>query len=329
MHSYGYNPLGDEPTQQLEPVWPPRQPWWRNGTVLAIGVPFLAAILVVVIGFIVLKPSGSSNNANAGNTVPFGTSTATATPTPSPTASPTPSPTPTATTSKPAPVQTSHAVPTAPPTQAPPPAELPPAPAPPVQTTTPGCQPTKDGTDASFSDVRATLAAAGAKHYWQGVVKPQGPPAYTGDGTDIAVPTKLMNAVAYQESGWQSAIIACDGGVGLMQIMPGTIDQLNLRFGTNYSAPLSMQENAEVGANYLEWLIMYFGLFYFGQNYDVFVKAPIGPNGTELELRDAVIAAYNVGPSALENSDNTLSIPNWNYVNAVEHFMDSCPCDAL
>ena len=328
MHSYGYSPLGDEPTQQLEPVRPEREPWWRNKTLLAIGIPFLAAVLVVTVVFIAFKPSGSPTNADPGGTVPFGTSTSTASPTPSPTASssPTPSPTPSATNSTPATVKTSHPVPTAPPTHAPPPAELPPAPAPPVEETTPGCQPTKDGTDASSSDVRAALAAAGAKHYWKGVVKPEG---YTGDGTDIAVPTKLMNAVAYQESGWQSAIVACDGGVGTMQIMPGTIEQLNQRFGTDYSTPLSLQENVEVGANYLEWLIMYFGLYYFGGNYDVFVKAPIGSDGSELELRDAVIAAYNVGPGALENSDNTLSVPNWNYVNAVEHFMDSCPCDSL
>jgi soluble lytic murein transglycosylase-like protein len=97
-------------------------------------------------------------------------------------------------------------VPTAPPTVAPPPAEKPPPPEPPPAPE-PDC-PTYDGENAPFDEVRAALEAAASKHYWQGVAKPE---EYTGDGTDIEIPVNFVKAIAYQESGWQSAIQACDG----------------------------------------------------------------------------------------------------------------------
>jgi soluble lytic murein transglycosylase-like protein len=121
--------------------------------------------------------------------------------------------------------------------------------------------------------------------------------------------------------------------MGTMQLMPGTIEHLNLRFGMGYSIPLDLRENTEAGVNYLQWLLMYFGLYYFGHNFDPFVEANVGPNGQPLMLIDVVVAAYNVGPAALERqADGTyyLQIPNWNYVNAVWRFaMEDCPCDDL
>lgn len=118
-----------------------------------------------------------------------------------------------------------------------------------------------------------------------------------------------------------------------MQLMPGTIDQLNARFGMEYSIPLDLQENTEAGVNYLQWLLMYFGLYYYNGNFDPYLIAPVGPDGEELMLIDAVVSAYNVGPGALERSDGDafyLSVPNWNYVNAVWRFAEQdCPCDDL
>jgi soluble lytic murein transglycosylase-like protein len=212
-----------------------------------------------------------------------------------------------------------------------PPAEIPPDPEPPAPPN-PGCSPTYDGTNAPFAEVRQALAAAGAKEYWRGVVLPVN---YVGPLVPITVPVNVMNAIAWQESGWQSAIVNCvDGGTGTMQIMPATVSHLNQRFGMDYTFPLSLQENTEVGANYLQWLMMYFGTKYFGQAFDMYAKGPID-RGVQLELRDVVIAAYNVGPGGVENlgdptdpADDTIAIYNWPYVNAVEAFMDSCPCDS-
>jgi soluble lytic murein transglycosylase-like protein len=121
--------------------------------------------------------------------------------------------------------------------------------------------------------------------------------------------------------------------MGTMQLMPATIDHLNQRFGASYSIPLDLRENAEAGVNYLQWLLMYFGLYYYGHNFDPFLEANVGPNGEKLMLIDVVVAAYNVGPGALEREADGvfyLQIPNWNYVNAVWRFaMQDCPCDSL
>jgi soluble lytic murein transglycosylase-like protein len=137
-----------------------------------------------------------------------------------------------------------------------------------------------------------------------------------------------MKAIAWQESGWQSNILACDGGIGTMQMMPNTVDQIHNRFGVNFDVH-TLDGNAKLGANYIEWLIMYFGLFYFGQNFDLNVSAPVGTGGTELSLLDVVVAAYNTGPARLERPDNTLSVTNWQYVNNVEALMTNCECLAF
>jgi hypothetical protein len=102
-----------------------------------------------------------------------------------------------------------------------------------------------------------------------------------------------------------------------------------------------MQDNAEVGAQYLEWLTVYFGHFYFGINdfaaTDLTtVSGPVGTGGVTLTLLDVVLAAYNVGPGAVEDlhgtadgSDDTLSIPNPQYVASVHQNLDSsCPCQS-
>jgi len=66
-----------------------------------------------------------------------------------------------------------------------------------------------------MADVKAALTKAAGTPYWSTVRnKPEG---YSGDGSEITVPVNLMKAVAWQESGWQSTIIACDGGIGTMQ----------------------------------------------------------------------------------------------------------------
>jgi hypothetical protein len=92
--------------------------------------------------------------------------------------------------------------------------------------------------------------------------------------------------------------------------------------------------NAAYGANYLEWLIMYFGLYYFG-DFDLNAVAAKGDGGTNIRLLDVVLAAYNVGHDAVENThgtadskDDTLHIPNTGYVNRVLGYITNCPCPA-
>jgi hypothetical protein len=297
------------------------RPWWRGRTLIAV----LAAVAVVLAAGTAgwALRGGDEKETTALPTGPTATLTPTPTPTVAPTTeAPTPTPEPTRTTSR-APV----VVPV--PTQKPPEAELPPPP-PPEIPDTPDCV-QHPGPDAAPADVAAALTHAGAVQYWKGVVPPKG---LTGPLPVITVPANVMKAVAWAESAWQSTVIACDHGIGLMQVMPGTVEYINLRFEPDYGDVHTVAGNAAYGANYLEWLIMYFGLYYFG-NFDLNAVAPKGDGGTDIRLLDVVLAAYNVGHDAVENlhgttdsKDDTLHIPNSGYVNRVLGYITNCPCPA-
>jgi soluble lytic murein transglycosylase-like protein len=136
------------------------------------------------------------------------------------------------------------------------------------------------------------------------------------------------------ESTWRSNVIACDGGIGTMQIMPGTADFVHMRFKSSFDVQ-TLDGNTAIGAAYLQWLTVYFGIFYFGASFDLDATAPVGADGATVVLRDAVIAGYNVGHRGVENehdtpddpSDDTLEIPNQWYVDRVNGYIADCPCD--
>ena len=139
---------------------------------------------------------------------------------------------------------------------------------------------------------------------------------------EISIPANLVKATAWQESGWQSHIVACDGGVGLMQVMPGTAEWMNQRFGQSYAIG-DYRDNAYLGATYLAWLTKYIGDMYFAGSYS------LDPGNCSAALNscllNAVIAAYNYGHAAVA-TDNGLKIPNPRYVNNVRALMNECVC---
>lgn len=183
----------------------------------------------------------------------------------------------------------------------------PPPPKPPAA----GCQPTYKGTPATRGQVKAALGDAAAKTYW-----PTSAP-------DLTIPLNLVKATAWQESGWQSHIIACDGGIGLMQVMPATAEWMNQRFGESYDVD-DYRDNAYLGANYLAWLTKYIGDMYFDSDY----RLDAGLCTAELNscLLNAVIAAYNYGHVAVAREGEPLSIPNPQYVRNVRALMTECVC---
>ncbi|WP_412544396.1 transglycosylase SLT domain-containing protein [Longispora sp. K20-0274] len=233
----------------------------------------------------------------------------TAASTPSTSASPTPSadpdkvalsqaPVPKATTPAPKPTRVQ-------PSYQPPPAPVPTPPAQPPHTPGSDCR-HYEGTNADRPAVKAALTAAAGREYWQSV--------------HFTVPLPLMKAIAWQESGWQSAIIACDGGMGTMQLMSGTVDWMNLKFNDVPEDPKTLKGNTVLGAEYLSWLIRYFGDTYFDHNYDL----------SNLNLLDVVIAAYNVGHAGVQDeATHTIRIPNQQYVNNVRALMTNCECLAF
>ncbi|MFG1658904.1 lytic transglycosylase domain-containing protein [Micromonospora chersina] len=217
--------------------------------------------------------------------------------TPSPSASPKPKPKPTRTTT--APLATPK-----PPTET----QVPPPPPKPAAS---GCQPSYRGTQATRSQVKSALSDAAARTYW-----PTSAP-------DIRIPLTLMKATAWQESGWQSNIVACDGGIGLMQVMPATADWMNQRFGQSYDID-DYQDNAYLGGTYLAWLTKYIGDMYFESDYRL--DAALCTSELNSCLLNAVIAAYNYGHGAVAREGEPLTIPNPQYVRNVRALMTECVC---
>jgi soluble lytic murein transglycosylase-like protein len=276
-----------------EVTWEGASERTRWGLIVFAAVAALVVISLCGLGVVLAKGQDAPDTkVAAGAQSPASPSAVTTSTVPAPTAAPT----------------TARAAPTsARPTKASPSknskATLPPPPAPP-RTSAPGCVPTEKGTKASSAQVRAALKVSAGHTYWASV-------------PSIRVPERLLIAVAMTESSWRSNVIACDGGIGLMQVMPGTVTQINNRFGTTWDVN-TLQGNAHLGANYLAWSIRYLGDLYFGGSYDLSDQA----------LMDSVIAAYNYGAGAIDPTKGAAGIPNPGYVSQVKQYMASCPCDA-
>ncbi len=67
------------------------------------------------------------------------------------------------------------------------------------------------------------------------------------------LPPRLLLAIAWQESGWTQHVIAWDGGIGVMQLMPYTAMGINSGIGQQLD-PYDLQDNINLGATYLQWL---------------------------------------------------------------------------
>lgn len=184
-------------------------------------------------------------------------------------------------------------------------------PPPPPKPAPTSCKPSYKGTQASRSAVKAALTDAAGRTYW-----PTSAP-------DITIPLDLVKATAWQESGWQSNIYACDGGVGLMQVMEGTAAWMNQRFEQSYDID-DYRDNAYLGANYLAWLTKYIGDMYFESDFRL--DAALCTAELNSCLLNAVIAAYNYGHAAVAQEGEPLTIPNPSYVRNVRALMTECVC---
>ena len=169
------------------------------------------------------------------------------------------------------------------------------------------------GKKVSKAKAKAALNAAAAKTYW-----PTSAP-------NLKVPADLVRAVAWHESGWTSNIKNCDGGFGLMQVMPDTVTFINGRFEQSYDVR-DYRENAILGANQLAWLTKYFGEKYFGEKYNLSTsKCSSDASPCLLNL---VIDGYNMGFGDTERAfldDKKLSNPE--YVHLIRANMRECDCD--
>jgi LysM repeat protein len=75
----------------------------------------------------------------------------------------------------------------------------------------------------------------------------------------IGVDPALVEALAWQESGWQM-ITAADGGMGVMQLMPDTVTWLSQSFFGGYQInPYDLTDNVRAGVTLLAFYLRYFG----------------------------------------------------------------------
>jgi len=170
-----------------------------------------------------------------------------------------------------------------------------------------------EGKAVSKKSAKAALNAAAATHYW-----PTSAPALT-------VPSDLVRSVAWNESGWQSNVVNCDGGFGLMQLMPDTVNMINTRFEQSYNVK-DYKQNAVLGANYLAWLTKYIGDNYFKTtNYNLSTSKC--SSTTSWCLLNAVIAGYHAGVGSVEAAAASKKLPSPDYVTVVRSLMKSCFCD--
>lgn len=176
----------------------------------------------------------------------------------------------------------------------------------------PACAHYDKTTPASKSKVKAALRTSAARTYW---------PA-TAPTLKLNYP--LVKAVAWQESGWKSNIHNCDGGAGVMQLMPATVTMVNNRFGTTYDAS-TLPGNTDAGANYLAWLTLWASNNYFGKSLDL--SAGKCKTTTSWCLLNVVISGYNAGQGSIEAASTRKTLPNPQYVGAVRALMVRCQCD--
>jgi len=108
------------------------------------------------------------------------------------------------------------------------------------------------------------------------------------------LPANLLMAIAWQESGWNQHVIAHDGGIGAMQIMPSTAQAVNKQVNGHHD-PYKLRDNIELGTIYLHSL-------WQGFHGDV-VK---------------VISTYNEGGWNVTHQ----GIYNWSYVHNVQALMN-------
>lgn len=176
----------------------------------------------------------------------------------------------------------------------------------------PACAHKDSSKPVAMSKVKAALKDASGRVYW-----PTSAPS-------LKLNYPMVKAVAWMESGWQSNIHNCDGGTGIMQVMPATVTMVNGRFGQSYDVS-KYQQNALAGANYLAWLTKWVGDNYFGKSYNL--SAGKCPTSTSWCLLNVVISGYNAGQGGIEQAASSKELPNPGYVATVRALMSRCKCD--
>lgn len=79
-------------------------------------------------------------------------------------------------------------------------------------------------------------------------------PTFARWGAANGVPVDLLEAMTWLESGWQVDKVSPDGAVGIGQLMPGTVEHMELLIGVDLD-PYVAEDNIRMAARYLRWLL--------------------------------------------------------------------------
>ncbi len=84
-------------------------------------------------------------------------------------------------------------------------------------------------------------------------------PSFERWSAHYGVPTDLLMAVAYRESGWQTDVVSPKGAVGVGQLMPATSEWIADHLIGVELDPRNPDDNIRMSARFLHWLIGYLG----------------------------------------------------------------------
>lgn len=122
--------------------------------------------------------------------------------------------------------------------------------------------PAKSGTQVATTPVAAVTPAAparagGARPVRIPVSRERLRPLFVRFAKQAGVPADLAMALAWQESGWQTGVVSSTRAVGVMQVMPDTVDfvsRILLRLPRNLDArdPVA---NIRLGTRFLRYLL--------------------------------------------------------------------------
>jgi soluble lytic murein transglycosylase-like protein len=80
-------------------------------------------------------------------------------------------------------------------------------------------------------------------------------PSFERWSAKYGVPTDLLEALAWVESGWQTTVVSRTGATGVGQLMPATVDHVRLLIGIKTLDPANADDNIRMSARFLRYLL--------------------------------------------------------------------------
>jgi soluble lytic murein transglycosylase-like protein len=80
-------------------------------------------------------------------------------------------------------------------------------------------------------------------------------PEFDQAAADAGIPASLVEAVAWQESGWQASVVSPDGAIGIGQLTPETVAFVNTVLDPGQADPWVADDNINMSAQFLAYLL--------------------------------------------------------------------------